>query len=62
MQELPSPALWVSRTEGGKVKVTKGRLARRVPLADVAVETIRLASAGKSPENYLATGEAGGQL
>jgi integrase len=44
------------------VKVTKGRLARRVPLADVAVEAIGRVSSGKSPEDYLATGEAGGQL
>jgi integrase len=64
MQELPSPAFCVvrSQTEGGKVEVTKGRLARRVPLADVVIEVVRRASLGKSPEDYLATGEAGGQL
>ena len=64
VQELPSPAFWVARsqTEGGKVKVTKGRLARRVPLADVAMEAIRRVASGKSPEDYLATGPAGGQL
>jgi integrase len=64
VQELPSPAFWVARsqTEGGKVKVTKGRLARRVPLADVVIEVVRRASSGKSTEDYLATGEAGGQL
>jgi len=64
VQELPSPAFWVARsqTEGGKVKVTKGRLARRVPLADVAIEAIRRVTSGKSPDDYLATGSAGGQL
>jgi integrase len=64
VQELPSPAFWVSRsqTEGGKVKVTKGRLARRVPLADVVIETVRRAASSKSPDDYLATGVNGGQL
>lgn len=64
LQELPSPAFWVARsqTEGGKVKVTKGRSARRVPLADVAIDAIRRVAGGKSPEDYLATGPAGGQL
>ena len=64
VQELPSPAFWVGRsqTEGGRVKVKKGRLARRVPLADVALDAVRRASVGKSPEDLLASGEAGGQL
>jgi integrase len=64
LQEIPSPAFWVARsqTEGGKVKTTKGRSARRVPLADVAVEAARRAVSGKSPEDHLATSVAGGQL
>ena len=41
--------VWVARsqTEGGGIKVTKGRLARRVPLADVALDAVRRASVGE---------------
>lgn len=64
VQSLPSPAFWVARsqTEGGKVKVTKGRMARRVPLADVVLDAVRRASSGKAPEDFLAMGPAGGPL
>jgi integrase len=64
VQELPSSAFWVvrSQTEGGQVKVTKGRSARRVPLADVVLEAVRRVASGKPPEDYLATGAPGGQL
>lgn len=64
VQELPSPAFRVARsqTEGGKVKVTKGRSARRVPLADVAHAAVRRLVEDKEPEDYLATGPSGGQL
>jgi integrase len=55
LQALPSPVFWVARsqTEGGRVKVTKGRLARQVPLADVVLEAVRRTSVGKPPEVYL---------
>lgn len=64
VQELPSPAFWVARsqTEGGMVKVTKGRLARRVPLADVVLKAVDRLSSGRTPEDLLATGPSGGQL
>ena len=63
VQEMPWPAFWVARsqTEGGGVKVTKGRLARRVPLADVVVEAVRRLSVCNAPEDYMASGESGGQ-
>ena len=64
IQLLPSTAFRVARsqTEGGRVKVTKGRSARRVPLADVVVEAVRRSAVGKSPGEYLLTGPSGGQL
>jgi integrase len=64
VQALPSPAFWVARsqTEGGKVKVTKGRSARRVPLADVVMEAVQRAASGKCPDDYLTTRPNGGQL
>jgi len=63
-QQVPTPGLRVSRsqTEGGKVKVTKGRRARRVPLADVVLPAFRRASAGKAPDDLIFTGPRGGQL
>jgi integrase len=64
VQLLPSPSFWVARsqTEGGKVKVTKGRSARRVPLTDLVVEAVRRMSEGKAIEDLLATDAQGGQL
>lgn len=64
IQEVPRPALWVSRsqTEGGLVKVTKGRSARRVPLADAVTCAVERAAAGKTPDQFLITSTNGGQL
>lgn len=64
MQELPTPALHVrrSQTEGKKVKVTKGKKSRRVPLADLAFQAVRRLASGKAPNDLLVTGARGGQL
>lgn len=64
LQEVPGPGLRVtrSRSEGRQVKVTKGRTARRVPLADPVVAAVGRAAAGKSAADLLLTGVAGGQL
>ena len=60
----PTPAFCVSRsqTEGGQVKITKGRSARRVPLADAVIDAVGRAAGGKSPDQLLVTSSAGGQL
>lgn len=64
VQRLPLWALRVARSqsEGGQVKVTKGRASRRVPLPDHIATVIERAAAGKSADEWLLTGPVGGQL
>lgn len=64
VSELPTPSLRVSRSrsEGEPVKSTKGRRARRVPLAEPAWAIVRELMRLKRPDDLLLTGEHGGQL
>jgi len=51
-----------SQTEGGKVKVTKGRESRTVPIADRVLPIIKNCCAGANPDDLLFQGVNGGQL
>ena len=64
VMEVPHAALRVSRsqTEGGNVKVTKGRRARTVPVADRILPIIKQRCMGASPDDLLFRGVDGGQL
>lgn len=64
VSELPTPSLRVarSRSEGEPVKSTKGRRARRVPLAEPAWVIVRELMRLKRPDDLLLTGKHGGQL
>jgi integrase len=62
--EFRHPVLTVQRShsEGQAVKGTKSGRARRVPVADCLLETLRDMATGKSPEDLLVTTERGAQL
>lgn len=64
VQRVPVPALRVrrSQSEGKDVKTTKGRAARTVPLANVAVPVVERLASGKKADDLLITGPRGGQL
>lgn len=61
---LDPPSIRISRseTETYKVKTTKGRKARRVPMPDHVADVVRVLMAGKQPEDRLLTGVSGGKL
>lgn len=62
--EVPTPGLLVRRSqpEGGAVKSTKGRLSRRVPLANRVLPIVLGLRVGKAPGDLLLTTERGSQL
>jgi integrase len=64
VQKLPRRRSgWQARkTAGGQVKVTKGRSARRVPLAAVVIEAVRRVASGKPPGGLPGDRRSGGQL
>ena len=61
---LDPPSIRVARshTENQRVKTTKGRKARRVPMPDHVVEVVKELMAGKGPDDLLLSGASGGQL
>ena len=64
IQTGEDPAFLVSRsqTEGHKVKTTKGRKVRRVPLPDHVADVVEVLASGKKDSDLLLTGISGGQL
>lgn len=64
LMEVPTPGLMVRRNqpEGVKVKATKGRSMRRVPLADRVLPIVREFAHGKGPDDLLFTTAGGSQV
>ncbi|MBO0609383.1 tyrosine-type recombinase/integrase [Myceligenerans salitolerans] len=62
--EVPTPGLMVRRNqpEGVKVKATKGRSMRRVPLADRVLPIVREFTHGKAASDLLFTTAGGSQV
>lgn len=62
--DLPTPGLMLRRSqpEGNKIKATKGRSMRRVPLANRVLPIVRKFAAGKEPDDLLLVTESGTKL
>lgn len=64
LRDVPTPGVRVSRSQSEQMtlKTTKGRAARTVPLPNRLLPTVEAWAVGKSPDDWLITGERGGRL